>query len=303
MTPYRLYTGACCNNPSALIIIFGCLVVLKHIYIPLNIWFSYYNIINYIKQIMSAQPLQGKIAIVTGGTRGIGEAIVNVLSKKGASIVVNYTSSEDRAKALVKQIIDAGGKAISVQADIGALDGAKKIVDATVKEFGKIDIIVNNAAVATFQGLDEVEVDEYERQYRVNVRGPLLLVKESKPHLQENGRIINISSVGARFGMPGSSIYAGTKGALESMSRVWANELGSKNITSNSINPGPVATDMAMAQPAEVIKSLEQLVQTAALKRFASVEEIANVAGFLASPESQWITGDVLNANGGLIFT
>lgn len=252
---------------------------------------------------MSTQSLQGKIAIVTGGTRGIGEAIVNVLAKKGASIVVNYTSSEDRAKSLVKQIIEAGGKAISIQADVGAVDGAKKIVDATIKEFGKIDIIVNNAAVATFQGLDEVEIDEYERQYNVNVRGPLLLVKESKPHLQENGRIINISSVSARFGMPGSSIYAGTKGALESMSRVWAHELGSKNITSNSINPGPVSTDMAMAQPAEIIKSLEQIVQTAALKRFASVEEIANVAAFLASPESQWITGDVLNANGGLIFT
>ena len=252
---------------------------------------------------MSNQSLQGKIAIVTGGTRGIGEAIVNVLAKKGASIVVNYTSSEDRAKSLVKQIIEAGGKAISIQADVGAVDGAKKIVDATVKEFGKIDIVVNNAAVATFQGLDEVEIDEYERQYNVNVRGPLLLVKESKPYLQENGRIINISSVSARFGMPGSSIYAGTKGALESMSRVWAHELGSKNITSNSINPGPVATDMALAQPAEIIKSLEQVVQTAALKRFASVEEIANVAGFLASPESQWVTGDVLNANGGLIFT
>ncbi|CAO3682205.1 unnamed protein product [Umbelopsis ramanniana] len=252
---------------------------------------------------MSTQSLQGKIAIVTGGTRGIGEAIVNVLAKKGASIVVNYTSSEDRAKSLVKQIIEAGGKAISIQADVGAVDGAKKIVDATIKEFGKIDIIVNNAAVATFQGLDEVEIDEYERQYNVNVRGPLLLVKESKPHLQENGRIINISSVSARFGMPGSSIYAGTKGALESMSRVWAHELGSKNITSNSINPGPVSTDMAMAQPAEIIKSLEQIVQNAALKRFATVEEIANVAAFLASPESQWVTGDVLNANGGLIFT
>jgi 3-oxoacyl-[acyl-carrier protein] reductase len=252
---------------------------------------------------MSTQSLQGKIAIVTGGTRGIGEAIVKVLASKGASIVVNYTSSEDRAKSLVKQIIEAGGKAISIQADVGAVDGAKKIVDATVKEFGKIDIVVNNAAVATFQGLDEVEIDEYERQYNVNVRGPLLLVKESKPHLQENGRIINISSVSARFGMPGSSIYAGTKGALESMSRVWAHELGGKNITSNSINPGPVSTDMAMSQSPEVIKNLEQIVQSAALKRFASVEEIANVAAFLASPESQWVTGDVLNANGGLIFT
>jgi 3-oxoacyl-[acyl-carrier protein] reductase len=252
---------------------------------------------------MSTQSLQGKVAIVTGGTRGIGEAIVNVLAKRGASIVINYTSSEDRAKVLVKKIVDAGGKATSVQADVGAADGAKKIVDATVKEFGKIDIIVNNAAVATFQGVEQVELEEIERQYNVNVRGPLLLVRESVPHLQENGRIINISSVGARFGMPGSSIYAGTKGALESMSRVWAHEFGGKNITSNSINPGPVSTDMTASQPAEVLETLDKYVQTAALKRFATAEEIANVAAFLASAESQWITGDVLNANGGLIFT
>ncbi|KAI8582378.1 hypothetical protein K450DRAFT_228675 [Umbelopsis ramanniana AG] len=252
---------------------------------------------------MTTQPLQGKVAIVTGGTRGIGEAIVNILAKQGASIVINYTSSEDRAKALVKTLVEAGGKAISIQADVGAVDGAKKIVDATVKEFGKVDILVNNAAVATFQGVEQVELDEYDRQYNINVRGPLLLVKESAPHLQENGRIINISSVAARFGMPGSSIYAGTKGALESMSRVWAHEFGSKNITSNSINPGPVATDMALAQPAEVLDGLNKTVQNAALKRFATVEEIANVAAFLASPGSQWVTGDVLNANGGLIFT
>ncbi|KAI9285703.1 putative 3-oxoacyl-reductase protein [Umbelopsis sp. AD052] len=252
---------------------------------------------------MSTQPLQGKVAIVTGGTRGIGEAIVNILAKQGASIVINYTASEDRAKALVKTLVEAGGKAISIQADIGAVDGAKKIVDAAVKEFGKIDIVVNNAAVATFQGIEEVQLEEYDRQYNINVRGPLLLVKESTPHLQENGRIINISSVAARFGMPGSSVYAGTKGALESMSRVWAHEFGGKNITSNTINPGPVSTDMALSQSAEVLDGLNKVVQNAALKRFATVEEIATVAAFLASPGSQWVTGDVLNANGGLIFT
>ncbi|KAH8555077.1 3-oxoacyl-reductase [Umbelopsis sp. PMI_123] len=253
---------------------------------------------------MTAQPLQGKIAIVTGGSRGIGEATVKELAKQGATVVVNYTASEDRANALVKQIVNAGGQAIAVQADVGAVGGAKKIVDATVKAFGKIDIIVNNAGVAVFQPLEQVELTEFERHYNVNVRGPLLLVKESLPHLQENGRIINISSIAARIGLPGSSTYSGTKAALEAMSRIWSVELGSKNITSNTINPGPVATDMALGQPKEIVDSLHELIeQRGAIKRFGTPEDIATVAAFLAGPASQFITGDVLNAHGGLIYT
>jgi 3-oxoacyl-[acyl-carrier protein] reductase len=147
-----------------------------------------------------------------------------------------------------------------------------------------------------------VDTDSFERQYNVNVRGPLLLVKESAPHLQEYGRIINLSSVGARNGFPGGSVYAGTKGALESMSRVWASELAGKWITSNCVNPGPVATEMAKSQTGDVLKSLQELVNKAAFKRMGEVEEISNVVAFLASPDSQWITGDVLNTNGGSLF-
>lgn len=254
---------------------------------------------------MTAQPLQGKVAIVTGGTRGIGEVIVNVLANQGASVVINYTSSADRAAAMVKYIQDAGGKAISVQANIGDLNGAKKIVDAAAEAFGKIDIVVNNAAIGVFQVLEEIKVEDYEALFNVNVRGPILLVKESAPYLQEYGRIINISSVGARNGFHGAAVYAGTKGALESISRVWATEFGSggKNITSNCVNPGPVATDMVLQQPSECVEALKKVTQNAAIKRLATPEEIANVVAFLASPSSQWITGDVLNANGGLIFT
>ncbi|KAH8555074.1 hypothetical protein BGW37DRAFT_125190 [Umbelopsis sp. PMI_123] len=252
---------------------------------------------------MAAQPLQGKIAIVTGGSRGIGEGIVKELAKQGATVVINYTSSEDRANALVKQIVEADGKAIAVQADIGSVDGAKKIVDVTVKAFGKIDIIVNNAGIGVMQPLELIDLNEFERHYNVNVRGPLLLVKESLPHLQENGRIINISSVSARSPVPATSTYAGTKAALEAMSRVWSVELGSKNITSNVINPGPVATDLALSQPPEFIDTVTEIInQRAAIKRFGTPEDIATVAAFLASPASQFITGDVLNAHGGLIY-
>jgi 3-oxoacyl-[acyl-carrier protein] reductase len=252
---------------------------------------------------MAAQPLQGKVAIVTGGSRGIGEAIVNVLAEQGAAIVINYSSSADRANAMVKKIVDAGGQAIAVQADIGTVDGPKKIVDATVKAFSKIDIIVNNAGVLSFQLLEDLDLNEYDRHYNINVRGPLLLVKESLPHLQEYGRIINISSVGARTAFPGSSTYAGTKAALEAMSRIWSVELGSKNITSNSINPGPVTTDMALEQPKEILDAFQKVVdQKGAFKRFGTPEEIASAAAFLAGPGSQFITGDVLNVHGGLIY-
>jgi 3-oxoacyl-[acyl-carrier protein] reductase len=252
---------------------------------------------------MASKTLEGKVAVITGGTRGIGRAITETLSKQGASVVINYTSSADIAKTLVEEIKQNGGQAVSIQANIGEVDGAKKIVDAAVKAFGKIDILVNNAAIGEFKPVELSDADMYERHFNVNVRGPLLLVKESVPHLQDYGRIINISSVSARFGMPGSSVYAGTKGALESMSRAWASELGSKNITSNSINPGPVSTDLALNQPQELLDGLEQVINTrAALKRWGTVEDISNVVSFLASPQSQWITGDVLNANGGMLY-
>jgi 3-oxoacyl-[acyl-carrier protein] reductase len=132
----------------------------------------------------------------------------------------------------------------------------KKIVEATIEAFGKIDIVVNNAAIGVFQVLEEIQVEDYAAMFNVKVRGPILLVKESAPHLQENGRIINITSAGARNWFHGGAVYAGTKGALESISRVWATEFGSggKNITSNCVNPGPVTTDIALQQPTNTLR-------------------------------------------------
>lgn len=250
------------------------------------------------------QSLKGKVAIVTGGTRGIGEAIVKHLAGKGADIVINYTSSssESLAKDLVEQVKTHGVKAVYVQADLGTLEGPKKIIDTAVEAFGKIDIIVNNGAIADFQPLTDTTVEMYEKTHNINVRGPLFLVKESLPHLQEYGRIVNISSVAARLGYPGSSAYASSKAALESLSRVWATELADKNITSNSVNPGPVLTDMAKSQGQDFIDGLQKSTERAAFHRFGTVEEIANIVGFLAGPESQWVTGDVLSGNGGYLY-
>jgi 3-oxoacyl-[acyl-carrier protein] reductase len=251
---------------------------------------------------MAAKTLQGKVAIVTGGTRGIGEGIVKAFVEQGAYVVINYTSSEDRATNLVKQIKDNGGQAIAVRADVGDELGPKKIVDETIKAFGKIDIIVNNAGVTLMQTIDQADVESADRVYKINVRGPILLIKESTPHLREYGRIINVSSVTARLGLPGLSIYSASKAALESLSRVWAQELGPKNITSNTISPGPVTTDLFLAMPEEARADLKKSIQGAPYKDFSSVEDMVGVVLFLASPASQRITGDVLNTNGGLLF-
>ncbi|KAG2183128.1 hypothetical protein INT43_006123 [Umbelopsis isabellina] len=251
--------------------------------------------------------LEGKVAIVTGGSRGIGEGIVKNLAEAGAYVVVNYTSSNTQADALVAEIISNGGKAITVQADMGTIEGPQKIVDAAVDTFGKIDIIVNNAGVAGGIPLGSITAENYEKIYNVNVRGPLFLVQAAAPHLQEYGRIINITSVAARTVSPNITVYGSSKAALESMSRYWASEFAEKNITSNCINPGPVSTDMMNNYIATMAKEqsdafLQDILSRALFKRVAQPVDIATVTTFLASSDSQWITGDVLGANGGMVF-
>ncbi|KAJ2964763.1 hypothetical protein NQZ79_g232 [Umbelopsis isabellina] len=254
-----------------------------------------------------ARKLEGKVAIVTGGSRGIGEGIVKQFAEEGAYVVVNYTSSSKQAEALVAEITTNGGKAIAVQADIGTIEGPQKIVDAAVNAFGKIDILVNNAGVSGHSPLGTINQESFENIYNINVRGPLFLVQAAAPHLQEHGRIINITSVAARLASPGITIYGSSKAALESMSRYWAAEFADKNITSNSINPGPVSTDMMNNFLAKQTKEqsdalIEQLQSKALFKRMAIPVDVATVASFLASSDSQWITGDVLGANGGMVF-
>ncbi|KAJ2964762.1 hypothetical protein NQZ79_g235 [Umbelopsis isabellina] len=251
---------------------------------------------------MTDLTLKGKVAIVTGGSRGIGEAIVKHLASKGANLVICYLTQAALAKSLAELVQSQGLRAITVEADLGSLDGPKKIIDSAVEAFGKIDIIVNNAAVALFAPLVETTVENYEKSYNINVRGPLFLVKEALPYLQEYGRIINITSVAARLGIPTSMVYASSKAALESLTRVWATELAEKNITSNIINSGPVMTSMLKELGQGFISKLQKSTERAAFHRFGTVEEIANIVGFLAGPESQWVTGDTVSGNGGYLY-
>ncbi|OZJ01530.1 hypothetical protein BZG36_05568, partial [Bifiguratus adelaidae] len=234
------------------------------------------------------------VAIVTGSSRGLGAAIAKVLASKGAKVVVNYANSAKKAEEVVASIKDNGGEAVAVGADLGSEDGSQKLVDESVKAFGKIDIIVNNGAIWKYENLGEIKASTFDKFFAVNVRGPLLLVQASLPYLQDNGRIINISSIAARAGHPASSVYGGTKAAPEAMSRAWASELGPKhNITSNCVGVGPVLTEMI----AEELQLATAMTTNAPLLRVADTSDITDIVSFLASEQSHWVTGDIRSLN------
>ncbi|KJY02380.1 3-ketoacyl-acyl carrier protein reductase [Zymoseptoria brevis] len=245
--------------------------------------------------------LEGKVAIVTGSTRGIGRSIALDLAARGAKVTITYTSdkSQSAAKELISEIkSSANSDAIAVQADLRDTASPKKIVDETVKAFGKdIDILVNNAAEFASVPLPEITLEHYDSILNLNLRAPLLMLQAVLPHLRRPGRIINLSSVGARGGYPGVSMYAASKGALEAMSRTWATELGGDGTTVNCVNPGPVQTEMFDAVDPEIVKP--QLEATAVEKRVAKTEEIAEIVGFLAEGRSSWVSGQCIGASGG----
>ncbi|KAG2181310.1 hypothetical protein INT43_008893 [Umbelopsis isabellina] len=252
---------------------------------------------------MSSTQLNNKIAIVTGGSRGIGAAIAKFLAARGATVVINYVTSSDSANEVVDSIKKEGGNAIAVQADMGTLEGPKQIVQATVEAYHKIDIIVNNAGVVNSAPLGAIDVARHDKVQNINVRGPLLLVHESLPYLQRNGRIINVSSIAARVGLAGSSSYGASKAALEAMSRAWASELGpSLGVTSNCINPGPTKTSLTETTNEAAIKRIGEIVNRSIMKRMAEGSDLCGAVGFLASEDSHWVTGDVISTNGGLYF-
>ncbi|KAI9697548.1 MAG: putative secondary metabolism biosynthetic enzyme [Bogoriella megaspora] len=278
----------------------------------------------------SYRSLEGKVAIVTGGSRGIGAAISENLASKGCSLVLNYTSesSAEKTSTLASHLETTYSiKAISVQADMGSETGPAHLISVAKNNFShpktgkfQIDILINNAGVSKNMSIDEVTADEFAKQYNVNVRGPLLLVKAAEPFLphDRSGRIINISSVSSSLGFHRQSIYGGTKAALEAMTRTWSREL-SERCTVNSVNPGPVATDMYGATDPVFQEQMSWWTRNAPLARAregvdreefvrdapkhggrpAYDHEIAGVVGMLVGEESGWCTGSVVCANGG----
>src|SRR6201993_1642033 len=244
--------------------------------------------------------LTGKVAVVTGASKGIGAAIAKTLASEGASVVVNYASSKAGADAVVGAITKAGGKAVAVGGDVSKAADAQKIIDTAIKNFGHLDILVNNSGVYEFQPIEAITEDHYHKIFNINVLGVLLTTQAAVKHLGEGSSIINIGSGVTSLTPPNSAVYTGTKGALDAITGVLAKELGPKQIRVNSINPGMVDTE-GTHTGGFIGSDLEKaLVAQTPLGRIGQVTDIAPIAVFLASDDSQWLTGEILLAAGGM---
>ena len=244
--------------------------------------------------------LQGKVAVVTGASKGIGAGIAKAFAAQGASVVVNYASSRSGADAVVAEIKSAGGKAVAVHGSVAKEAEVRRLFVEAFEAFGRLDILVNNAGVYQFGALEEVTEAEFHRQFDTNVLGPILATREAvKLFPAEGGSVINISSIASEKGLPGATIYGATKGALDQVTRTHAIELAPKKIRVNTIAPGGVETEGT--HTAGIIGSdMEaQMIAGTPLGRLGLPDDIADVAVFLASDASRWITGDRIRVAGG----
>ena len=244
--------------------------------------------------------LQGKVAVVTGASKGIGAGIARALGAAGASVVVNYASDKAGAEKAVSDIKAKGGKAVAVQGDVSKAADVKHLFEETRKAFGKLDVLVNNAGVFKFAPLEQADEAEYQRQFGINVWGTIQSTREALPLFgPEGGSVINISSIVSRMGIPGSSIYAGTKGAVDTITQVLASELGARKIRVNSINPGMIESEGTHAAGFIGSDFQKTIEAQAPLGRIGQPEDVAKVAVFLASDEAGWLTGERISASGG----
>ena len=239
--------------------------------------------------------LEGKIALITGGSRGIGAAIAKRLAADGANVAITYTKGADAAASVVKEIERAGGRAIAIQADAADADASKAAVEKTVAAFGRLDVLVNNAGTAIPKSFEETTLKELDRLIDVNVRGTMVATQAALKHMKNGGRIIMIgSSVGERVGVPGLVPYSATKGAVKMFTQGLSREVGSRGITVNNVQPGPIDTDL---NPAKGDWAVPQKAATA-LDRYGQVDEVAALVAFVAGPESSYITGANLTVDG-----
>jgi 3-oxoacyl-[acyl-carrier protein] reductase len=245
--------------------------------------------------------LKNKVAVVTGASKGIGADIAKGLAAEGAAVVVNYASSKEGADRVVDEIKAAKGKAIAVQADVAKEADVKRLFDETAKAFGQVDILVNNAGIYQFAPLDEITEEQFHRMFNTNVLGLLLATREAARHFNGGGgSVINVGSAVTELHPPTSAVYTATKGAVDAVTRVLANELGPRKVRVNSINPGVVNTEGT--QTAGIMGSdfETNAVAKTPLGRYAEPQDITPVAVFLASDDSRWLTGETIVASGGL---
>jgi len=241
--------------------------------------------------------LANKVALVTGGSRGIGAAIAKRLAADGASVALTYAKDADAASAVVKAIERGGGKAIAIQADAADSKAVKEAVDKAAATFGRLDVLVNNAGTAIPKTFEETTLEEMDRVIDINIRGVFATTQAALKHLREGGRIIMIgSAVGERVAAPGLVPYAGTKGAVKMFTQALAREIGSRGITVNNVQPGPIDTDL---NPASGDWAVPQKAATA-LNRYGRADEVAALVAFVAGPDSSYITGANLTVDGGM---
>jgi 3-oxoacyl-[acyl-carrier protein] reductase len=244
----------------------------------------------------NGQNLAGKVAVVTGGSRGIGAAIAKRLAAEGAKVGITYTKGADAADSVVKDIEKAGGKAIAVQADAADAEAVRSALDKTVASFGRLDVLVNNAGTAIPKPFEESTLEEINRMIDINVRGVMVATKAALKHMNNGGRIIMIGScVGERTMTPGLAAYSATKAAVKLFTQGLSREVGGRGITVNNVQPGPIDTDL---NPAAGDWAAPQIANTA-LKRYGHVDDIAALVAFVAGPEASYITGASLTCDGG----
>lgn len=243
--------------------------------------------------------LTGKVAIITGSSRGIGRAVAEQLAGLGAKVIINYSSSPEKAEEAVRDIKAKGGEALAIRADLSKIHEIEQLFADTLATYGQVDILINNAGLMITKPLLEVTEADYDRQFSLNVKGTLFAAQQAMKHMQPNGRIVNLSTsvVGQMF--PAYSVYAATKGAVEQLTRQLAKEFGPKGITINAVAPGPVNTELFNEGKTE--QQIEGMKKMNAFGRLGEPEDIANVIAFLVSEQSQWVTGQTLRVNGGFI--
>jgi 3-oxoacyl-[acyl-carrier protein] reductase len=245
--------------------------------------------------------LTGKVAVVTGASKGIGAAIAKELAAQGASVVVNYASSKEGADKVVAEITKAGGKAVAIGASVAKSAEIDTLFAETKKAYGKLDILVNNAGIYAFTPLEAITEESIDAQFDTNVKGLLLATKAGVALFPaEGGSVINIGSVVSEQTPPMSAVYSGTKGAVDVITRVFAKELGPKSIRVNAVNPGPVVTEGFKSAGFDGSDFATRMIQTTPLGRIGQPADIATVVAFLASDDARWITGSLLQAAGGM---
>ncbi|MGS1106911.1 SDR family oxidoreductase [Achromobacter anxifer] len=246
---------------------------------------------------MNTQATQ-RIALVTGGSRGIGAAIARRLARDGHAVAINYASSAAEAETLANDIRAAGGRALAVRADVSRADEVRAMFDQVEAGLGRIDVLVNSAGILKMVPLAETSDELYEQTFGINTRGTFNTLREAATRLADGGSIVNVSSTTIALNLPNYSVYIASKAAVESLTQVFAKELRGRRITVNAVAPGPVATELFLNGKSPEL--IEHYAKMPPLERLGQPEDIANVVSFLAGPQAGWVNGQILRANGGV---